>query len=226
MSETSARAAPVRVWDLPVRLVHWLLLPLIAFSWWSAEEGRLDWHRLSGYSVLGLVLFRILWGLVGSQTARLAPLLAGPGAISRYFKKAGLETRAPVVGHNPLGGWSVLAMLALLAAQTVLGLFAVDVDGIESGPLAVFVSFETGRVAAAIHEITFNVILGLVVLHVGAIAYYAVFKRDNLVGPMITGRKALAGVAAPKLAPLWLAIILAIMAGGVVYAVTKSFWAF
>lgn len=215
----------VRVWDLPVRLFHWLLIPLMAFSWWSAEEGRLDWHRLSGYAVLTLIVFRLAWGVIGSDTARFSRFLKGPRGIGAYLGKKSDE---PTLGHNPLGGWSVLAMLLLLAAQVVLGLFAIDVDGIESGPLAVFVSFEQGRIAAEAHHLTFNILLALIALHVLAVIYYALFQRQNLIGPMITGRKALAAdpARAPKIAPFWLAIIVILLSAGLAYAASQAFWSF
>lgn len=235
-----------RVWDLPVRLIHWLLVLLILFSWWSAEQGPglpdttrasleasseygfipwMEWHRWSGYAVLGLITFRILWGFVGSDTARFGSFLRGPKGIGAYLGKLFSSSREPHVGHNPLGGLSVLALIVLIVAQTILGLFAIDVDGIESGPLAVFVSFDDGRVAAEWHEVVFNVLLAFIVLHLLAILFYALFKRDNLVGPMITGRRKLGeGAAAPSMRPLWLALLLAVIAGGVVYAVMKAFW--
>src|SRR5690349_24353754 len=103
----------VRVWDLPTRLVHWLLVLLVPFSWWTAESGRLEWHRWSGYGLLGLVLFRVYWGFFGSSTARFSRFVRGPRAIVAY-----LRGRLPAsVGHNPLGALSVLALLGLLIAQ-------------------------------------------------------------------------------------------------------------
>lgn len=243
-----ARAA-TRIWDFPVRLVHWLLVLLIAFSWWSAEHGPglpdsaktslqsnpaispygeipwMEWHRWSGFTVLGLVVFRLLWGLFGSETARFGHFLRGPKGIGGYVKKLFSKSSEPHVGHNPLGGWSVFALIFLLVAQTILGLFAIDVDGLESGPMAAFISFDQGRVAAGLHELVFNILLVFIGLHLLAILFYAVVKRDNLVGPMITGRRKLGdGAAAPKLAPIWLALIFAILAGGLVYAVMKAFW--
>jgi len=241
--------AATRVWDFPVRIVHWLLVVLIAFSWWSAEKGPglpasvtssmetntaispygyipwMEWHRWSGFTVLGLIAFRVLWGLFGSETARFGHFLRGPKGIGAYIKKLFSKSSEPHVGHNPLGGWSVFALIVLIIAQTVLGLFAIDTDGIESGPLAAFISFDQGRVAAGLHELTFNILLAFIGLHIFAILFYAVFKRDNLVGPMITGRRKLGESAtAPKIAPFWLALIFAIVAGGLVYAVMKAFW--
>lgn len=222
---TETKLTPTRIWDLPVRLFHWLLVPLLAFSWWSAEQGRLDWHRLSGYALLALVLFRMAWGLWGSDTARFVRFLRGPAGIGAYLKQLGGKAYAASVGHNPLGGWSVFAMLALLVVESALGLFAVDFDGIESGPLAIFVSFDAGRLAAEMHELLFNVLLGLIGLHLAAIAFYALVKRDNLVGPMLTGNKAIAGATPPAMAPLWLALLSAALAAVLVFAISQAFWA-
>src|SRR5271167_4026225 len=118
------------VWDLPVRATHWLVAVLIPFSWWSATNDHLPWHRLSGYTILGLLVFRLLWGFCGSPTARFDQFLRGPRGVMAYVR----GEAAPVVGHNPLGGWSVVAMLAVLAGQIGLGLFSVDEDSIEAGP--------------------------------------------------------------------------------------------
>lgn len=180
------------VWDWPVRLVHWALVVLIPFSWW-AHYDHLNWHRLSGYTIAALLVMRLWLGLAGGSTARFGGLVGGPARIRAYLAGEG----GPVVGHNPLGGWSVAAMLGALAAQVGLGLFAVDADGLESGPLARFVSFETGRAAAEAHEVVFFVLLGLIALHLAAVGVYAARGR-NLVGPMLTGRATLPdGAEAP-----------------------------
>lgn len=174
----------IPVWDVPIRLFHWVLVLLIVFSWWSADTRRMDWHRYSGYAVLGLLAFRVLWGFVGSSTARFAGFVPSPAATVRY-----LRGEACGVGHNPLGSWSVLAMLALLALQVGLGLFAVDVDGFESGPLSDRVSFEAGRQAAEWHDVVFNGLLALIALHVAAVFAYLVLRGDNLIRPMIVGSR-------------------------------------
>src|SRR4051812_6803603 len=103
----------MRVWDLPTRLVHWAMAALIPWSWWTAHNDQLERHRLSGYLLLGLLLFRLIWGFAGSETARFAAFVRGPAAIRRYLRGEG---PAPL-GHNPLGALSVLALLAALAAQ-------------------------------------------------------------------------------------------------------------
>ena len=176
------------VWDLPTRLFHWLLVGLIAFSWWSAEYHHMDWHLLAGLSAVGLIVFRLIWGLVGGSTARFSDFVRGPRAAVAHIRGDGQKE---AIGHNPLGGWSVLALLLATAAVLGFGLFAVDTDGLESGPLARFVSFDVGRIAAGLHHTAFNLLLALIVLHLVAIAYYAVVKRQNLVGAMVTGRKRL-----------------------------------
>ncbi|HET9863952.1 MAG TPA: cytochrome b/b6 domain-containing protein [Steroidobacteraceae bacterium] len=175
----------VRVWDVPTRLVHWLLVAGFAFSWWTGESGRLEWHRWSGYGLTGLVLFRLYWGFFGSSTARFRHFVRGPRVIVAYLR--GSWPAAP--GHNPLGALSVLALLALFVTQLALGLFAVDVDGIESGPLSLYVSFEAGRAAAKWHDAVFDVLLWLAGLHILAIAWYRIVKKQRLVGAMIHGTR-------------------------------------
>jgi cytochrome b len=182
----------VRVWDVPTRIVHWSMVLLFAFSWWSAEEGELEWHRWSGYSLTALVLFRVYWGFFGGSTARFSQFLRGPRAVVGYLRGSPVQ----MAGHNPVGAWSVVVMLALLATQIVLGLFAVDVDGLESGPMSSLVSFETGRVAAGWHETLFNVLLAIVAVHVLAAFYYLIVRRQNLIGAMFTGKRTLDGAPA------------------------------
>jgi cytochrome b len=180
------------IWDLPTRLVHWLLVALVFFSWGSAEYNQMDLHRYSGYALLGVVVFRVYWGFFGSNTARFTQFVKGPRAIADYLRgNDGRPTTHKSIGHNPLGALSVLALLALLLTQIGLGLFAVDVDGLESGPLSYLVSFDVGRACAEVHEVVFNLLLAMIVLHVVAIFFYLFFKRDNLLGPMITGNKAM-----------------------------------
>jgi cytochrome b len=185
------------VWDIPTRAFHWLLVALIGFSWWSAETYHMDWHGLAGFAVCALLIFRLLWGLFGTATARFAQFVKGPRGIWSYLRPNGSEPRAAAIGHNPLGGWSVMLLLLVLATQTVSGLFAVDVDGVESGPLSRLVDFDQGRVASKIHHISFNLLLALVALHVLAILFYLVVKRRNLIWTMVTGSQPMLGAAQP-----------------------------
>lgn len=195
------RGAPrVRIWDAPTRIFHWSIVLLIPFLWWTAEEGRLDLHIPAGLAMLGLVLFRLLWGLFGSSTARFARFVKGPRAIARQLGGRAL----PVIGHSPLGALSVLAMLAALATQVGLGLFATDEDGLVSGPLAHLVSYETSEALTDWHDTMFDLLLILVGLHLAAILFYALVKRRNLTGHMITGRGGPDGAdGGMRPAPVW-----------------------
>jgi cytochrome b len=219
MPTSSERPDPelrVRVWDLPVRLFHWLIVALFAFCWWSAENDHLDWHMLSGYAVLTLVLFRIYWGFAGSATARFSSFLRRPRTVVGYVRNLFRQSSSVAFGHNPLGGWSVIALIVLLLAQTVLGLFAIDVDGINAGPLDTLVSFETGRRFAHLHGRVFNLLLILTGLHLAAVLFYWLYRRENLVGPLITGRRRLPSRASWTelyFAPLWLAAAGLLVAG-------------
>jgi cytochrome b len=208
---TAAEAAgtPIRLWDWPVRLVHWLFVLLLPALWWTAEQGNLTLHKQLGMVMLILLVFRILWGLVGSSTARFAGFLRGPLAVGRYVRSLfGGRAGEPAVGHNPLGGWSVVLLLLALVWQVGFGLITQDTDGLESGPLNALVDYDTAEWARDMHELGFNLILALVAIHVLAILFYLVVKRDNLIGPMFTGRRRLAeGTTAPRIAPWWLALV-------------------
>lgn len=220
MSQPSA-GGRYRLWDGPVRLVHWLLVALIAFSWWSSED-HLNWHRWSGYAIIGLVLFRIWWGFAGGEAARFSSFVKGPGTILAYLKSVGRRDRSELPGHNPLGALSVLAFLVVLLVQVGTGLFAVDIDAFEAGPMSDRVSFETGRQIAEIHELSFRVLQGLVVLHVLAVLFYLGWKRTDLIGPMITGRRALPSDPGLARAPWWRLVLGVALAGAVAWALSKG----
>jgi cytochrome b len=181
-------SSPIRVWDIPTRLFHWLLVILIGFSWGAAEYGKMDLHRLSGSVLLGLVAFRLVWGVIGSNTARFGSFLRSPAAVFAYLRSDSSARRpGHKPGHNPVGGYSVLAMLLLLLLQIGTGLFSVDIDGLESGPLSYLVSFDQGRAAAEMHELSFTVLQIVVAIHVLAVLFYLVVRKRNLVRPMFTG---------------------------------------
>ena len=223
MTEATSPASParIRVWDVPTRLVHWLVVLLIALSWWTGKAGRMEWHRWSGYVLLGLLIFRIYWGLVGSSTAKFSEFVRGPRTIASYLK----GNRPATPGHNPLGALSVVTLLVLLATQILLGLFAVDVDGIESGPLSTYVSFEGGRAAAEWHEDVFNVLSGLIVLHIAVVIYYVFFRKEPLVAAMMHGKRAypepqptpMRGASLPRL------LIGVVLAVALTWTVTRAF---
>ncbi len=214
-----------RIWDAPVRLFHWLLVGLLASSWWSGEQHEMEWHRRFGYLILALLIFRIYWGFFGGRTARFRQFLRGPRAAFAYLRSLGKRPHAATVGHNPVGGWSVMLMLWTLATMVVAGLFSVDVDGLESGPLADYVSFEQGRVAAEVHHVVFNLLLALVVLHVLAILFYLVRLRHDLITPMIHGRRRVGAqeVVADHGASVWKALVGIVIAAACTYAVAQGF---
>jgi len=210
----------VTVWDLPTRLFHWALVLLVLTSYISVHLNWMDLHFLSGYSVAGLLLFRLGWGFIGSDTARFANFLRSPFAALRHL--AHLARREPdrEVGHNAAGGWMVLVMLLLLAVQVATGLCAND-DVMLEGPFAKYAGKELSDRLTAIHHANFNLIEAAIFLHLAAILTYAVLKRQDLVRPMLTGRKRLpAEVAAPALAhKLRAAILLATAVAVVALAV-------
>lgn len=204
----------IRLWDLPVRLFHWATVLLVAAMWASIETGRTSLHITLGLVLLFVVAFRIAWGFVGGDTARFARFVKGPGAIRAYLRSGRGPDGAPVVGHNPLGALSVLALIGLLALQLGLGLFAADTDANASGPLNYLVSVDLGDTLTHLHGFVFNLILAMVAVHLAAIIYYAVKKKDRLVPAMVTGNKAYdVPVAQPKSAPLW-RLVLALAAAG------------
>jgi cytochrome b len=173
----------VAVWDLPVRLFHWLLAALIAAAWWTGEHEMVEWHYRAGLAILGLLVFRLVWGFIGSSTARFSGFVRGPRAILDYLRGRSAFT----LGHNPLGALSVLALLGLVAAEVGLGLFASDEDGFLTGPFAAFVGDETAERLTGVHEELFDYLVVMVAIHVAAILWYLVVRRKNLLRPMITG---------------------------------------
>jgi cytochrome b len=213
--------ARVKVWDGWVRLVHWSIVVLMAVSYWSIQAGKMQIHYWSGYTVLTLVLFRIAWGLVGSDTARFGRFLRSPLAALdhlRHFPRREPDTE---IGHNAAGGWMVLVLLALLLAQPATGLFSDSGYG-DYGPLAKTVSGDTSDWLTGWHHRIFNLILLAAGLHIAAVLAYALVKRHDLVRPMVLGTKKLpADARAPRLGSPLLAAALLGTAALVVYGITR-----
>jgi cytochrome b len=210
--------ARVRVWDLPTRLFHWALAVLVVTSFVTGKTGgnAIAWHMWSGYAILALVLFRILWGLAGDRYARFASFPPSLPATWRYLRAGGRSA-----GHSPLGAWSVYALLAVLLVQATTGLFANDAIFTE-GPLAKMVSGATSDALTRIHRLNEWVIVTLVALHLAAVAYYWLVRRDNLLWPMIVGdKRALAAAPArdDRTMRVRALILLACAAGLVTYVV-------
>jgi cytochrome b len=183
-------AAERRVWDLPVRLFHWTLLLAVAGAWLTHELGItwFDAHVWCGYAVLVLVGFRLLWGLVGTRHARFWNFIRGPVTTLRYALDLLRGREAHHAGHNPLGAWMVVLLLLALLAQALLGLFGND-EIFNFGPLYGYVTNERSIELTSLHRKLFYGILGAVALHVAAVLYHLLAKRENLVRAMFTGRK-------------------------------------
>ncbi len=222
MTPTPSR---IRVWDLPTRMFHWILAALAIFSFTTGKVGGdwMAWHLKSGYAILVLLLFRIAWGVVGSETARFGHFLRGPRAALAYAR-ATLRGRHPAhAGHNPLGGWMVLAMLAALLLQAATGLFADD-EIATRGPLAVKVSNATVSRMSAVHSYNEWAIAALVALHVLAIALYRWRWNVALVAPMLHGwMPADPSLRAPVLRPLSLAALVLAACVAIVYLLVVVF---
>lgn len=212
----------VPVWDLPVRVVHWGMAALLPCLWWTAENAEMRWHMRFGLLLLFLVLFRLAWGVLGSRTARFVTFVRRPTAALGYL----LGRRgavAPQIGHNPAGAWSVVALLAVLAMQLVTGLFAGDPYDGATGPLNHLVGVMRADWLTDWHHLLFDAVLVLVGIHLAAIGFYTLIRREVLIEPMFTGRRMVEkGVAGNEPAPAWRALLCAILAAMVVGWVASS----
>jgi cytochrome b len=209
----------VQVWDLPLRLFHWLLAIAVATAFISAQVGgnAMVWHGRAGLAVIGLLAFRIVWGFVGSTHARFITFVRGPTAIRAYLK-GGWDQ----LGHNPLGALSVLALLTLLAAQAGTGLFAND-DISYQGYLYPLVGSDLSGRLTGIHKLFEPILITLVALHLGAIAFYLRVKKHNLVKPMITGwKEATLGAESPRGGGILAFAVAAVIAATAVYAASGA----
>ena len=181
-----------KVWDPISRLWHWLLVPSICIAWWLGEFmtfSTVDWHFYSGYTVLGLILFRLGWGLFGPAPARFRALIHTPKQSYQYLKQLGSRSPSGSAGHNPIGSLSVIAMLLSITLQAVTGLFIESDDYFESAPLASYISEASIKQLNGLHHLNAKILLVLVGLHFCAILFYLLWKKENLIKPMIVGWK-------------------------------------
>ncbi|UCV09122.1 cytochrome b/b6 domain-containing protein [Dechloromonas denitrificans] len=207
----------IRLWDLPTRLFHWLLVLCVLAAVVSGQLGGnlIDWHGRIGLLIVGLLVFRLVWGIVGSTYARFRQFVPTPARIKAYLRG---EWQGE--GHNPLGALAVFGLLGLLIAQVLSGLFSND-DIAFVGPLFDLVSKNLSNRLTGIHHLLSNLLIALVVLHVAAIAFYARVKKQSLVKPMITGWKEGEGESASGGG--WLALIVAlVLAGAGVYGASGA----
>lgn len=189
----------IRVWDLPTRLFHWLLVASVIGAFISVKIGgnAMIWHSRFGYAVLTLMMFRLVWGFMGPTHARFLSFIKGPAAIWAQWRGRYPET----AGHNPLGALSVIALVVFFGAQSIMGLFTTDEIAFD-GPLVKTASSTVIELATRLHNQAENILIALVALHVGAIVYYRLVKKKSLVPAMITGDKALS-FQAPASADNW-----------------------
>ena len=207
---------PMRVWDLPTRLFHWTLVILVFTSWLTQNRNWMELHALSGYAILTLLLFRLAWGFVGSDTARFRHFIKSPFAALRHLSHITRREPDTEIGHNAAGGWMVLVILALLLVQAGSGLFSND-DVAMEGPFATRVGKEWSDWAGHLHGLSWDLIKIMILAHVLAVIAYFVLKGQNLVRPMITGKKRMPGaMAGPRMMHSGLAAALAIVAAGIV----------
>jgi cytochrome b len=222
----------IRVWDLPVRLFHWTLVVLLVFSYFTGRAGDewMKFHFWSGYAILTLILFRIGWGFLGSTTARFSDFIKGPSAAAVHLREFFGRGRPREAGHNPVGGVMIVALLFAVLVQVGAGLFSADTDmGLVNGPLALLVADKWVERATDLHKYWINVLMVMAAIHVLAAIAYLVWKRQNLIGAMVTGRKPLddvvaPGAPAPKLSfgSGRLAISLLIVAAAIVYFIVRA----
>lgn len=229
----------VRVWELPIRLFHWLLVLSIIGLFVTGKIGGnlMEWHRKIGFFVLGLITFRVVWGFVGGEHSRFTSFVRGPSAVFAYARSLVKGGGTSTLGHNPMGALSVLGLLAVVGFQAVSGLF-VDDEILMKGPYADSVSGKVVSLMTKLHHWNSNLIIALVVLHLCAIAFYVFVKREALVKAMFTGDKRIVaeeananndgqnGAKMPETPrPLWLSWVCAIAVAGLTYAVTaRPFW--
>ena len=210
----------VKVWDVPTRLFHWGVVLLLITSWVSQDQEWMSLHLLSGYCLMALLLFRLAWGVVGSETSRFARFLRSPVAALRHLRHLPRHEPDTEVGHNAAGGWMVLVLLALLGLQVATGLCAND-DVVTQGPLADWVGKENSDWLTGIHAWVFTLIEVAVGLHVLTVLAYAIVKRHDLVRPMLGGWKWLPETArAPVLRSPLLAVLVLAIAGAAVLWIT------
>lgn len=203
------------IWDLPIRIVHWLLTVLIFGSWYTVSvAGNMKAHMLIGQVILCLLVFRVVWGFVGTRYAKFSSFVFGPRTIVAYARTILSRSGGGYAGHNPLGFLAVFAMLLLIGIQVTTGLFATDGDFYE-GPLNHLVSGSTGRDITDIHYLNFDVLAIMIGIHIVAIFFYLLYKRENLISPMFTGAKtgdALEAIGGSKLG-LAIGVLIASAAG-------------
>lgn len=180
----------VKVWDIFVRAFHWLLVAAIGFCWFSGKQGGnwMEWHMYSGYSIIVLIVLRIIWGFVGGRYARFSAFIYSPKTTFQYAVSLFKGQEKHYLSHNPLGAIGVFLLLGLCLAQAGTGLFATD-DIMTDGPLMSWVSYDLSLQLTKLHKLIFNGLLGVIGLHIAAVLFHQFFRKERLLQGMITGKK-------------------------------------
>jgi cytochrome b len=221
-SRQTVMLLPMRVWDAPIRLCHWLIVVLIPVSYVSVKLHLPALHMALGFAMMALLLFRLAWGCIGSDAARFGRFLVNPFAGLRHLSRPGPREVDTSFGHDAAGGWLVLIMLLLLAVQVGSGLFAGDGKA-AAGPLAKYLDTDASDRLTLLHAVSFKLIAAAILLHVAVIGAYHFGKRQDLLRPMITGKKRLpAATRAPRLASPLLALLILVLAVAVAVLVATE----
>lgn len=209
-----------KIWDLPLRLFHWALVLSVAFAWYSVEIAEnMELHFYAGYTIISLLIFRLLWGFWGSDYSRFASWLPPIKDLKRYVAQFASNTNKHYPGHNPMGAISAIALVGLLLLQGTTGLFATD--EYYFGPLYGYVSEDLAGVLTAIHHLTFTILKVLIGLHLAAALFYQFVRKQGIIGAMLNGYKSVQASETPKQkARAWLAIILLVIALGIAIAIS------
>jgi cytochrome b len=206
------------VWDIPVRLFHWLLVLSLFGQWLTTEvlDNFMDIHFYIGYFTLGLIIFRLFWGFFGTRYAKFSSFITGPKAIISYLQSLSSKQKVFTTGHNPLGGLLLPAVLILVGLQAISGLFTSD-EIVTAGPYYDSASSTIQKWMQWLHHNIFDVLMGLVVIHLLAIAWYRWALKHDLITPMLTGQKVIEASKGITDSKLVRALILAIAVGFFVY---------
>jgi cytochrome b len=219
-ANTEKKMYSIQVWDIPTRLFHWILVGLVVLSFITGKIGvtAMRYHEWSGFAILVLVVFRIMWGFIGGQQSRFSNFVKGPAAVIRYASSLLRKDSVQHIGHNPLGGWSILAMLISLLIQVGTGLFAND-DILTEGPLYALVSKQTSDWLTGVHHLNQKILLVLVLIHIAAAIFYLIAKRENLIKPMISGNKIWQKNIDSTLGNPAIAVLLVVVVAAVAYVI-------
>ena len=226
MREEKSQQVEVLVWDLPTRIFHWALVLFVCVNLFLVDpEGGLTTivHFVSGFIIAGLLLFRVVWGFVGSLHSRFADFIYRPKSTIEYARLLFRRRPPRMLGHNPLGGWMIIALLGVLVAMVGTGLFSSSRRA--AGPLAHYLTAAQSANARLAHSIFSNVLIALIIGHLAGIAFDWLITREYLVRAMFSGRKAVeqnAGAASKEIAPIWRAIVIALVASVIVVVLTAT----